>query len=308
MTDKEALLQQLENLGIHRTGRKARSDQDQKRGPNAHIRSDAGLQRISTNGVQKTPLAVYANVRGRLLNRSAESDFQICPDQNLIFMPMKRESKVVNKNHFVVHRGQRLFRTVKHIKGTDIDLEKYRFEAIQSQIFMGEIPAHKRPLFRIELETYPSETWLDLFCQLYHSTELDALRWKYNNWRNHYLIVCDDYLSPEFKFNVKYKPGSPEFLPEYADKVNELKQAKTFEVITSKVYINERARVRDLIYTKEEETIKAEIMAQPNSEQYTMLQLDKMVRQQVDYKELDRKVDAQMREWLENKILSDSGD
>ena len=309
MTEKELLLAQLEALGVSpESGRKIRSDANKQRGPNSKIRSDAGTQRYSTHGMQKEPLAVYSNVRGRLLSRSAESDFQIMPDTNYIFMPMKRENKTINQNHFIVHRGKRIFRTVKHIKGNNIDLEKYRFNAIYSKILYGAIQQHHKPLFKNELDLYPSETWLELFCQLYHIKENEALKWSYDNWRSHYIIVCDDYLSPEFKLNIKHKPGSPEFLPEYADKVNELKQTKMLEVVSSKMYINERARVRDLIYTKAEEAIKAEIMAQPNSEQYTMLQLDKMVRQQVDYKELDRKVDEQMQEWLENKILSDSGD
>lgn len=306
MTEKEILLAQLEAMGINpQSGRKVRSDADQKRGPNSRVRSDAGTRRYTTYNQPKEPLAIYLNVRGRLLAHSDDSEFQIMPDQNYIFMPMKTENKTVTHNHSIVYRGKKIFRTVKHIKGKDIDLEKYRFAAIYSKIICGQILPHQRPMFKNELERYPSDTWLELFCQLYHINESDALKWTYNIWISHYIIVCDDYLSSDFKFNVKYRPGSPEFMPEYADKVNELKQTKTLEIISSKAYINEKAKVRDLLYAKTEEALKLEIMAQPGSEQYSMQQLDRIVRQQIDYKELDRQVDEHMQNWLENKLIKE---
>lgn len=304
MKNKEELLKQLYSLGIHESGRKVRSDKNSERGPNSHLRSDIGGIR-STKGIPQEPLTIYSKVRSRLLSNSIDSQLIIQPDINHIFMPAKRESKVEFGKYTIIHRGKKIFRNVKHIKGYQVDLEKYRFEALQSKIMYGDILQHQKPIFKYELSIFPNvKTWLDLFCSLYHIKEQDALKWAYSRWWSHYIIVCDDKLPDDFKFSLLYAPGTPEFAPEYADKANSIKQEEIQKVISSKAYHNEYARVRDLFTSKELERIKSDILNLPGSEKYSMLQLDKLARQDMDTNLIQQQIDAHMNTWLENKIVN----
>lgn len=302
--DKEMLLQQLTELGIDpSSGRKARSDKGVSRGPNSKVRSDAGSHRLSTLGVAKDPLAVYLSVRSRLLNSSASDDTQILPDINDIFMIMTRDNRVINEQHSIIHRSKKIFRTVRHVKGYDIDLEKYRFVAIQSKILEGDIPAHYRPAFNYEIEKYNVSTWLELFCALYHIDSSEALKWSYKTWREHYLIVCDIVLADDFKFNYEYYPGSPEFLPEYAQAAKDLQAEKTLTLISSKAYKDYRARVRDRLYGNELMSIKQELIIADTENKYSMEQLTKMAKEQLDTKRIEAQIEQEMQEWLNDKLI-----
>ena len=301
---KEQLLKTLYTLGIHESGRKIRSDSGHERGPNSHVRSDVGSAR-NTRGIKQEPLTIYMKLRSRLLSNLDNSQLVIEPDINHIFMPAKRESKIEHGNFTIIHHGVKIFRRVRHIKGYEVSLEKYRFNALQSKILHGEILPHQKPAFKYELSLFSNvTTWLELFCSLYHVNEQDALKWTFDKWWNDYIVVCDEELSDEFKFNIKYSPGTPEFLPEYAERVIEIKNEKIQKVISSKAYENEYARVRDLYTAKEHERIKVDILALPDSEQYTMVQLDKIVKKQIDNNLIQRQINEHMDKWLEDKIIN----
>ena len=125
---KEELLQELEELGYDPlTGRKHRSDAGIKRGPNSHIRSDAGT---SKNCRVLEPVVLYSRVLNNLLKDTREC-VQVQKDINDIYLPIVRPSTVQMINHNVVTHGVSKARTVKHIAGYTTDLEKDRVEALQ---------------------------------------------------------------------------------------------------------------------------------------------------------------------------------
>ena len=105
---KQELLKELEGLGVLSNGRKSRSDKGKTRGPNSKVRSDKGTHRIATYGVQKSPRAIYAALRARLLNREITyNSLVIEQDINSIFMPAIKEDQVREVIILLLYMGLR---------------------------------------------------------------------------------------------------------------------------------------------------------------------------------------------------------
>ncbi len=304
---KQELLKELEGLGVLSNGRKSRSDKGKTRGPNSKVRSDKGTHRIATYGVQKSPRAIYAALRARLLNREITyNSLVIEQDINSIFMPAIKEDQVREGYYSVVIHGVKKERTIKHIKGYSVDLERYRFEALQDLAAPTQFTEEDGQLFKQEIFLTRATTYLDLFCRLYHVREEDYLRWTYKHWKEDYLIVCDELLDNEFTFNLEHHPGSSEFMPEYASKVIELQQEKYMQVISSKEFTNMRARVRDLEISKVQEAIKSKLLEDPLNAHKSLAAINREAREKVDMGQVDQAVEEFMTLWLRDKAIFDN--
>lgn len=315
---RNELLRQLSVLGVSLDTpvRKGRSDKGKKRGPISKTRSDKGKRRISTNGVSKSKLAVYKSVRNKLLNRENVPDsYKVETDINGYYLLMVKDNSVINIYHQVTYHGQTINRNVKHVKGYTIDLEKYRFEALQElALTIGKYSIDKIPNIR---QTFKNEyeqvkeilppliefcTILDLFCAFYHINEEDAILWTYEKWLADYRIVADDILDLGFKFKITERPGTESFLPEYKDSVY-LKELQCRESLKhSKQYIDFKAKTRDKIYADEFTQLRRDIMTLPESAQYSMQQLNRLINRMIDYDKLDEQLNKELEEWLDNHV------
>lgn len=302
MPNKEELMKQLEEMGYDASsGRKHRSDRGKVRGPNSKIRSDKGISKGSIP-TRSNPLAVYISTRNRLLNQqlTESNPIGVTLDENYIYCLLQRNSTTKTGNYSVVNRGALINRTTKHIQGYEIDIEKYRFNALQSKAENKPIDNKYLSVFKNEIELTCATTWLELFCRLYHIREEDYLLWSYEHWRKDYDIIGEDLLPTQFVFNLKASPGTPEFMPEYSDRVFELEQENIVKITQSKEYQNEKARYRDLLMANEGAKIKNSIM-ESNSEM-TMMQIDKVVRKQLDMKNINKRIDDHMIEWVKERL------
>lgn len=299
---KENLLSQLKELGYDTSsGRKQRSDKGTIRGPNSKTRSDKGEKRLPY--ASRDPIVSYQIVKTRLLSKEVSSqDDGLQLDINGIFCPVIRQNKTKNEEYFVVIHGVKKNRTVRHIKGYTVDLEKYRFEALQNAASNMPIPEEYRSIFKREIEQTNANTWIELFCRLYHIKEEDYLLWTYEHWKNDYLIICEEKLDNNFQFNLRYSPGSEQFMPEYSFRIGELRQEKEETLALSKEYENVRARYRDLLLSKAEQQIRNELLSQQEFDELSKTQLDKLVRKQINKEEINNQVEDYMKSWLSNKV------
>lgn len=310
---KEELLQELEELGYDPlTGRKHRSDAGIKRGPNSHIRSDAGT---SKNCRVLEPVVLYSRVLNNLLKDTREC-VQVQKDINDIYLPIVRPSTVQMVNHNVVTHGVSKARTVKHIAGYTTDLEKYRFEALQSIasgkkpesrsretiVFSPEISATKQAFKEIEI------TWLDVFCLLYHIKEEDYLLWTYKKWRQDYDIVCDEHLSNDFTFDISHRPGSESFRPDLAGKVMAKYQEKIEAFKQTKEYINKRAVTRDRITNKYLLPLKTELSNKEENAGLSLSALDKKARSLLPQEQIDKEIEEVLEQYVESKVKGENDD
>lgn len=299
---KEILLSQLKELGYDTSsGRKQRSDKGTIRGPNSKTRSDKGEKRLPY--ASRDPVVSYQIVKTRLLSKEVSSqDDGLQLDINSIFCPVIRQNKTKNEEYFVIIHGVKKNRTVRHIKGYTVDLEKYRFEALQNAASNIPIPEEYRSIFKQEIEQTNANTWIELFCRLYHIKEEDYLLWTYEHWKNDYLIMCEEKLDNNFQFNLQYSPGSEQFMPEYAFRIGELRQEKEETLVLSKEYENVKARYRDLLLSKAEQQIRNELLSQQEFDELSKTQLDKLVRKQINKEEINSQVEDYMKNWLSNKV------
>lgn len=297
MTNKQELLNQLIQLGISpTTGRKQRSDKGQIRGPNANIRSDAGIKRGPT---YKSPLSIYLSTKTRLLNNPNNN---IQQDINNIFIVYERENTTKEGYFTVIHRGKKLNRTVVHMKGKTTDLEKLRFQALQDVASNELIPEQYQKAFHQEIALTKATTWFELFCRFYHVTEETALLWTYERWFKDYSIVNDQVLEPDFKFNIDYSPGTQQFLPEYADVVLKQRQDKIDKLKLSKQYINARARYIAEEEARYEPAIKTRILSDPANIGLSMLAIDQLVKKELPNDLIATAVEEKLNKWIDDQM------
>lgn len=303
--DKSELLTKLKELGIDASsGRKVRNDKGKTRGPNSHIRSDAGIKR--TSYINMSPkMKTYFIVKSRLLNRTiSNEDESLQLDHNNIFIVINRKNKSIHGNNQVVYRGKAIHRTVKYIKGKSLDLERLRFEALQESLF-DDMDSRDCENFWQEIEAlnipdYP--IFLDLFCALYHVEPQDAPRWKYDDWRTMYNLVSDDILSKDFIFKYNERPGTEAFSNKYGNELTAYQVAQLMEFTRTKAYINEKARYRDLLLSKEKEYYRQELLKDPASESWSINKLTREINKRIDKNQIDKQVEEYMRVWSRNKL------
>lgn len=304
---KEDLLRELESLGYHRDGRKVRSDKGKERGPNTAIRKVETTPR-STKGIQKDPVAVYAALKGKLLNKetSPTDTYTVIEDINGIFLLMKRENHTVENKYVIVHRGQALNRTVKHIQGYTTDLESYRFRALQSIVSNSGFNEKEERLFKKEIDTYKVNNPLDLFCCLYRVHDYDCLMWSYEKWRKDYDIAAPSL--PEniqICFELNKRPGTENFLPWLAEDRALLLLDREIEIYGSREFSMKKASVYREVYAAQ--FLKAQ-QAVLSNKQYNLLskaQIDKEIHKRIKKNYVNSLVDERMREWVKEQMRDD---
>lgn len=313
MTDEQK--QQLLSLGIDpSTGRKIRADKGQKRETKYAPRSDKGQPRPNARGEgKKSALAAYAQLKGVILHKEADKDqpdYVLGEDVNHIFSVMVKHNHAVYGNYTVVNRGKKIARTVKHVQGYETDLEARRWAALYQ--LNHETPAHARngfpvpKVFAREARIFGVDNTYDLMCKLYHIAPEEQMFWTYEEWSKCYQILNGTKLAPDFVFKHGKVPGDPDYLPEYAENRAFLTERKTDEIVNSREYQIEKARVRDLEYGKAFMHKKQEIMKLPEAKGFTMTRIEKLAREALATesakKWLDDCIDRRMRQWVKLRL------
>lgn len=274
--DKQELLNTIKQLKSQT--RKTRADKGMQRGPNSKTRSDAGIPRPHLSSQSpKEPLTVYLIVKNRLFKSATSEDYQVNQDINGYYIPRPGPIKQVYKNFIVTSRGQRIPRTIKHVQGKSIDLEQYRYLAFQEKAFrepMVPIPEKYRQQLSQEIKNTRATNWLELFCGWYDLEEDQVAITSYEQWR------------------VK-QYGEPD------------KETKRLALLTSKKYEDTYAHIRDEEYSKVFEKMKIEAINDLSNAYMTMLQIEKLVRQQIKEQgleeEINQRVQNRIDKWLDEQ-------
>ena len=264
------------------TGRKIRSDKGTKRGPNSKVRSDKGTKRGPNSTIrsdkgykrptkERSKITVYLALKGRILNSTVydetQPDYCLRIDENMLFIPMIKHNTVKQQNYTIVSKGLAKQRTCKHIQGYEIDLESYRFEALQELAlnFPNELIAESQYNIKFAAEVsqlvnlYGSDivnkatiTWWDLFCLLYHILGEDVAKWTYQQWHQQYEIAQTYYnqtygddvpLSSDFTFEFGKKLGT-DYWTEMSSVSQSMKTTQINEIKASRDYLVYMAKVR----------------------------------------------------------------
>lgn len=271
ITRKQELLDTLKQL--KQTTRKTRTDKGKTRGPNSKKRSDAGIPRCPSSA-PKSPLTVYFIVKNRLFSSARDEEYNVYQDIDGYYIPRPGPTKQVYKNFIVTNRGQRIPRTIKHTQGKEVDLEAYRYHGLQDKALTSPlelIPVSSAQQLVQELNKTGANNWLDLFTRWYAIDEEKVLTTSYEQWRiDHY--------------------GEPD------------REAQRLSLLYSKKYENMHARVRDEEYSRVFEKLKIEVINQPQNVHLTMVQIEKVVRQQIkddgweEY--INNKINERMERWM----------
>lgn len=289
--------------------RKPRSDAGKKRGPNSKIRCDAGKKRdIQPEMRLKSALTMYKKMRSQYL---ADESVEVGKDTNGIYVPVQQSDRRVDENTIVISRGQRLFRSTRIRKGRYIDLERYRFNALQ-EIASDQWTAETYSLFANEVcdlldsndpSQSPIDSPLDLFVRLYHIREEDYIFWKYEDWRREYSIVYNDSqpLSDDFVFEYNKHVGI-DYALEYAEDLKLAKDTTMSEIENSRSYTLTMARMRQYLYSKQYSEVSRKITTDPANSGLTYTQLQTLIDKSIDKDKLDKDLEDYMVNWLEEQI------
>ena len=289
--------------------RKPRSDAGKKRGPNSKVRCDAGKTRdIQPEMRLKSALTMYKKMRSQYL---ADESVEVGKDINGIYVPIQKSDRRVDANTIVISRGQRLFRSTRIRKGRYIDLERYRFNALQ-EIASDQWTAETYYLFANEVcdildsndpSQSPIDSPLDLFVRLYHIREEDYIFWKYEDWRHEYSIVYNDSqpLSDDFVFEYNKRVGIDYALEYMPDKEADTEN-KRLAIMNSREYTIVKAATRQYIYSQEYGRVSKAVFEDTNNQNRSYDELRKLIDSQIDFKAITDKVDASMEEWVNEKL------
>lgn len=289
--------------------RKPRSDAGKKRGPNSKVRCDAGKKRdIQPDMRLKSALTMYKKMRSQYL---ADESIEVGKDINGIYVPIQESDRRVNADTIVISRGQRLFRSTRIRKGRYIDLERYRFNALQ-EISSSQWTAETYGLFANEVcdlldsedpSQSPIDSPLDLFVRLYHVREEEYIFWKYEDWRREYSIVYNDAVPIDdlFVFECGKHVGI-DYAMEYKSDKDAETENKRLEVMNSREYTIVKAATRQYIYSQEYSRVSKAVFEDPANSKLTYDELRKLVDSQIDYQAITDKVEAAMQEWVSEKL------
>lgn len=216
-------------------------------------RSDKGVPRApyKSRGSKKDLLNVYYMVLGKIKRKAMRENISLVRrDQNFYYIPIEStyEKEYGSFKQSLVDEGvkREINHTVKYTRTQKpVDLEKYRFEAYQDKAMSS--PDLMIPLPNIDMTGWLIElyghtiksamatlseckfTWKEFFCLFYHIKESEYDKWTYELWREHYERCPYTVFEDDFKFRIDAKPGSPDFMPEYAYKAQEVEEAKEKE-------------------------------------------------------------------------------
>lgn len=285
--------------------RKPRSDAGKKRGPNSKQRCDIGKPRTMKPTV-KTALTIYRKMISTYCN---DESVNIVVDINNIFVPYQEEKRRIEKEHSVLTHGQRIFRDTRLVKGRYIDLEKYRFNALQ-ELATEDWSYDSYYTFQEIIATLLGpdadnliDTPMDLFCRLYHIKQEDSIRWSYEKWRHEYNIVYDDAnpLSNDFEFYLDKEVGK-DYALEYSEDLQLANESAIDEIKDSRDYILTRARMQQYLYSKQYSEVSRRITTDPANNGLTYNQLKKLIDSSIDQERLDKDLEDYMSDWVNDQI------
>lgn len=289
--------------------RKPRSDAGKKRGPNSKVRCDAGKKRdISPDMRLKSAITMYKKMRSQYL---ADTSIEVGKDINGIYVPIQESDRRVDADTIVISRGQRLFRSTRIRKGRYIDLERYRFNALQ-EIANEQWTAETYDLFAIEVSNLldsenpsqsPIDSPLDLFVRLYHVREEEYIFWKYEDWRREYSIVYNDTepIDDLFVFECGKIVGIDYAMEYKPDKDSEVEN-KRLAIINSREYTIIKAATRQYIYSQEYGRVSKAVFEDPANQNCSYDELNKLIDSQIDWQVITDKVEAAMQDWVSEKL------
>lgn len=289
--------------------RKPRSDAGKKRGPNSKVRCDAGKKRdISPDMRLKSALTMYKKMRSQYL---ADTSIEVGKDINGIYVPIQESDRRVDADTIVISRGQRLFRSTRIRKGRYIDLERYRFNALQ-EIANEQWTAETYDLFAIEVSNLldsedpsqsPIDSPLDLFVRLYHVREEEYIFWKYEDWRREYSIIYNDAepIDDLFVFECGKHVGIDYAMEYKPDKDSEIEN-KRIAIINSREYTIIKAATRQYIYSQEYGRVSKAVFEDPANQNCSYDELNKLIDSQINRQAIVDKVEAAMQDWVSEKL------
>lgn len=289
--------------------RKPRSDAGKRRGPNSKKRSDAGKSRTMRPTV-KTALTIYRKMRSYYCQ---DETVNIVVDVNNIFVPYQEEVKRIEKEHSVLTHGQRIYRDSRLVKGRYIDLEKYRFNALQ-ELITEDWSYDSYYTFQEIIATLlgpdadnPIDTPMDLFCRLYHVNPEDSIQWSYQEWRDEYNIVYNDDtpLSDDFVFRLHEHVGK-DYALEYAEDLQLANKSATAEIEDSRDYLVIRARMRQYLYSIQYSEVSRRITTDPANASLTYSQLKKLINSSIDEDQLQKDLEDYMSDWVKDQLIKKS--
>lgn len=288
---KEKLLNQLNELGICTSNHK-RSDFGKKRGPNSKKRSDIGHPRISSRK-PKDLYIVYKSLRNKLLNKESDN-FKLSVDINNIWIPQEPYATSKSQEYFVVTHGVRVNRTIKYKYHKGIDLEEYRFNAIQDKAL--EFPDDKIPYDLSKEVKYYDIKWYQLFEKLYH-IPIDQVRlWSYKKWRLAYNAIY----GPTIKLTEEYMFCYNDKIAINKEYMNKLIE----EIKDSKEYINYKAYELAKLSTQMSIPIMQELMSDDAYKDLSISKLKKIVDERLDKEKLNEQLAKSLSEFINEKLKS----
>lgn len=237
MCNRDELLKELNTI-MHPSGRKRRKDKGkthtypESRSQPSKSREDKGQIRQPYGPL--SPLSLYERVRSKLI--SLHKDLEI--DENGYYVPVPAVYKTKAYDYKQKVQGREIQHTVKRVCVQNrIDLEKYRFEAWQFMALTKpfnqvtctpEIRAMLLTRYDITLEEANRAidarkiAWFDLFNEFYHISPDTTELWDYESWYAMYKYCPGLVLPDDFIFSLTYRPGSPEFYPEWSHHTDKL--------------------------------------------------------------------------------------
>ena len=230
MNRKEELLQELSNYIHLDSGRKRRSDSGVERKP------------YKPRQTSESAASIFNRIKGKLQRKHEKQQqegyylFQGF-DDNGFYLPIPAEYKNVAKEYVQEVDGRRIEHTTTRVRTQKyIDLEMYRFNMWKEMAtsfktkdrLIDITPEINGILFNRGFNLSNDEakefirrnaiTYREWFCYVYHlDNKSDISVWDYEVWREHFECCPYGQLDESFVFNYEHKPGTPEFMPEWAE-------------------------------------------------------------------------------------------
>lgn len=189
----------------------------------------------------QTDVSVYHRIISRLLHRSnlqvQNGDIPVLPDtdDNGYYIPVDKRVIPSNRTYIQHYQGREIVHSItQKIIQKPLDLERYRFNALR-ELATGSETKHlplkpdadvynllqlRYSLSRAQFNSLSTGNNLpsnmEWFATVYHISIYDVSTWDYDTWRTYYSCCPVGKLDNEFVFSRAYKPGTPEFMPEWA--------------------------------------------------------------------------------------------
>lgn len=320
---------------LKRAARKPRTDKGIARGKqdNPHIgsratRSDKGLKRgkqlnplterttvysqrndkgSAHKPIYRSPVSLFFREFNYLLNTvysPLQPDWQVRFDYNGYFKLAIKTGEKIDKTKSIIVNGQKYTRQSISTGSKTLDLEAYRFRALQESIdlplpeqwdVLNEMPGYEPPDWygsfdRLELRTTPV---LDYFSTFYHIPDYAAMKWSYEKWRkvyDSYLCSHDAIALPKdlwFEFDEDY------MTPEYVEfRSRQLQDSWPYKVAKSDA---ERR-----VTAKYSEPIKRQIISE--HPELSMQSITRRVNAQLPYDKINEEVKQIMCDWTREQL------